>query len=285
MAKKRNGQGNGKNYIQEFDDTDLLLFIPKAMDAIKSHGQGADPLLLTFNAMDAIESHGQGNGKSFTQAFDADEPLLFTPKAMDALDKSIALLTQDAKDFRAGKPDYYRYLCNVCTDTILRQIDSLKHVGLYSRTLQPKKADDRYAAAFKEYLERIYATASDLHGLLWELYCFNADSKRSRAPLELDVLVSQVLFSLQCTVVQLAKTADYFSFAYQISKDAFPALTGASMRAVIACGTGAIVCIGNGPRLARAWIYRLQEYIFCTNVAFLNLYRKACIDCQLTILD
>ncbi len=224
--------------------------------------------------------HVKETGMNDADALNADEPLLFTPKAMDSLEKSIALLRQDADAFSKGTADYYRFLCIVVADNVLLRLDALKQAGLYSRALQPKKAD-RYAPAFKECLEYIYTATSALHRLLWDLYGFNAYSERSRG--ELDSLANQVLVSLHNDVVALSKAVDYFRIAYQFPKAIDPGLLYASARTIYTCGNGVQACLAKEPEQAADWLDRLETGCATANAAFFIAKPTACIDCRLNV--
>ncbi len=200
--------------------------------------------------------HEKETGMNDADALNTDEPLLFTPKAMDSLKKSIALLRQDAKDFTAGRPDYYRLICGVALDNLVPHLETLQQAGLCSAGMPPKEPAF-YADDAKKRLEHCYADACNAHSLLWELYDFNADSGRCRD--EIDSLAKKVLIFLRGQVLRLSTYAECFYFVYQVPMDFVPNLFKVRCPTLFICGECSQACLDKKPEKAAAWLDRLAS--------------------------
>ncbi len=212
--------------------------------------------------------HGQDTGMNCANAFNAAEPLLFTPKAMDALEKSIALLMSDAKAFAKGQPDYYRYLCLACTDNLLLRVGALWQAGKSSAGLRPKSAEPG-ADDSRACIEDCYSEVRIIHGLLWKLYDFNAYSDCTRA--ELEDLAKMVLLATRVCTIDLAGAASCFLLAYKVPKDFVSLLPEAHTAAFYLYDGTLEACQDKAPGQAEAWTEKLDLDI-ATSAEMLSAY-------------
>ncbi len=198
--------------------------------------------------------YGKEPAMNYSHAFNAEDSLLFTPKAMDSLFNSVLLLAEDAKAFIEGKPDYYRLICCVALDNIVPRTWGLYTGGLDIAGLWPK-AVVPCAADVKVCLERCYADAIYAHNLLWELYDFNAYNDRTRA--ELDNLAKNVLYFLQRKTIELSVCTCIFRDTYQLPMDFIPYMRENSSPTLFICGECSQAFQDKEPQQAEAWVERL----------------------------
>lgn len=208
--------------------------------------------------------HEKETGMNNSHAFNDEGPLLFTPKAMDSLSKSIDVLMYDINVFTNGTMNYYRYLCYICANNILARIGVLRHAGNTIAGLRPKSSEP-YADFMRDIVENCYSDIDTFHILICALY----DIYNNRTCAQLDELAKLLLRVTFQYIIKFAGVTEWFLDAYQVPEDFLPFLPLAHRTVFYCYAKDVEKRYENEPEMVEAWRERLNMDFEAVHEAFI----------------